>query len=185
MDIITAIFISIGLAMDCFTVSVACAAHATTLRRKSYLVPALSFGLFQGSMFLAGIFIGAGFGKIFEAVDHWIAFALLAIIGTKMIFQKKKEECEDEKCMLENPYVLLVLSLATSIDALVVGFGAGLLRGDIFFPTALIGFTSFLLTVIGMEIGKKFGHIVEKRAEIIGGIILFGIGLKILITHLS
>jgi len=185
MDIITVFFISVGLAMDCFAVSIACTANLRSLKPHNYLIPGISFGLFQASMFLGGLFLGSGLSRFIQVVDHWIAFGLLLGIGLKMIFQKRKEDCEEEKCMLENPSVLLVLSVATSIDALVVGFGIGVLKSSIIIPTLMIGVVTFLLTIIGRGLGKKLGSLFAKKAEILGGLILIGIGVKILITHLS
>ena len=183
MDFLTALFISVGLGMDCFAVSTACAANTSQMKTSTMLLPALSFGLFQASMFLAGIFVGEGLSRFMQSFDHWVAFIILSAIALKMIFHNKKSG-EDEKCMLENPYVLLVLSVATSIDALVVGFSAGLLKSSVFMPTVTIGAASFMMTIAGEFMGKKIGKRIERKAQIVGGVILLLIGTKILISHL-
>jgi putative Mn2+ efflux pump MntP len=121
-----------------------------------------------------------------EPVDHWIAFGLLAFIGGKMVYEALKKQDEDaEVCDPTKGWRLVMLSIATSIDALAVGLSLALLGVSIWYPALVIGIVAGVLTVVGMELGKRFGALLGRRMEIVGGIILIGIGVKILIEHLS
>jgi putative Mn2+ efflux pump MntP len=120
-----------------------------------------------------------------SSIDHWIAFGLLGIIGLKMILESKEMETDKKQADPLNIYTLLILSVATSIDALAVGLSLSLLNISIITPSVIIGATTFLISFIGVFIGNRVGHFFEKKIEIAGGIILIAIGVKILIEHLS
>ena len=146
---------------------------------------ALFFGGFQALMPLLGSLAGLGLRDYIAAYDHWIAFGLLGFIGGKMIYEAFKMEAAEKNLDPSNLLILLTLSVATSIDALAVGFTLSLLVSSLAVAVAGIGLITFGLSYAGVAIGKRFGHFFESKIEILGGIILIGIGLKILIEHLS
>jgi putative Mn2+ efflux pump MntP len=135
---------------------------------------------------IIGWLAGRTVSEYIEPVDHWIAFGLLAFIGGKMVYEALKKQDEDaEVCDPTKGWRLVMLSIATSIDALAVGLSLALLGVSIWYPALVIGIVAGVLTVVGMELGKRFGALLGRRMEIVGGIILIGIGVKILIEHLS
>jgi len=186
MDILSIIILGIGLAMDCFAVSVSKGVCAKKLHFFSTLKMALLFGFFQGIMPLIGFFAGISFAHQIEAFDHWVAFVLLFIIGGKMIYeglQPHDPDCSTDK----NPFkwsTLISLAIATSIDALATGIIFINYPHLIWISIAIIGIISFLFSFLGMYIGVRFGNKFHVKVEVIGGIILIGIGLKILIEHI-
>jgi len=194
MSFISLVLIAFGLSMDAFAVSITNGIVVKHIRLKDALRIGAFFGFFQALMPLTGWALGINFKSYIVAVDHWIAFILLGFIGIRMIISTLKEEkeqedsediSEDEK-ESENPLsfkVLLLLSIATSIDALAVGISFAFLNVKILSSALVIGLITFLLSSIGVLIGKKFGDLFQKKAEIIGGAILTLIGLKILIEH--
>lgn len=170
--------------MDCFAVSICYGFLAKKIRWKPVLRMALFFGGFQAVMPLIGWLVGLSMKNLISEVDHWIAFGLLGFIGIKMIVEaiRKKEGAE---CIQFNKIsVLLSLSLATSIDALIVGMSFALLAVNIVMAVLIIGLTAAVFTVAGIIMGKRYGWLLGKKAEITGGIVLIGIGAKILIEHL-
>jgi len=185
MDTITILLIALGLAMDAFAVSVTSGFAIKSLRINHALRIASFFGSFQAIMPVAGWLAGLSLINIISAFDHWVAFGLLSIIGLKMIFESTKMQPDKKKADPLNIYVLLVLSVATSIDALAIGFTLSLLNVFIATPSIIIGIVTFALSFIGVYIGNRFGHFFENKIEAIGGLILIGIGIRILIEHLS
>ena len=187
MSLITIIFIAFGLALDAFAVSIASGVTIKELRINQALKVALSFGLFQAFMPLIGWLAGLTLRDFISGIDHWVAFTLLSLIGLKMIYESLKLESNDKKKGMDplNIYVLLILSIATSIDALAVGLSFAFLKIFIVTPVIIIGIITFLLSLLGIAIGKRLGHFFEKKIEIVGGLVLIGIGIKILIEHLS
>jgi len=170
--------------MDAFAVSVTSGIAIKNLRLKHALLIAVTFGGFQAIMPVIGWFAGIGIQQRLCNLDHWIAFVLLSIIGGKMIYEAFQLD-DAEKA--DNPLkagVLLVLGIATSIDALAVGVTFAMIKVAIFTPIAFIGSVTFVLCLAGVYIGNAFGHFFEKKIEIFGGMVLIGIGLKILIQHL-
>jgi putative Mn2+ efflux pump MntP len=143
---------------------------------------AFFFGAFQGLMPVAGWFMGSGLRVYLAHVDHWVAFALLSFIGLKMIYESRKMNSKEKK--IENLYVLLILSVATSIDALAVGLSLSFLNVSIITPAVVISIVTFLFSFAGVLIGNRLGHFFERKIEVVGGLILILIGLKILIEHL-
>ena len=185
MDIISIIFIAFGLAMDAFAVSITSGSTIKSLKINNALKIGIFFGLFQAIMPLIGWLAGLSFRDFISGVDHWIAFGLLSVIGCKMIYESSKMELNKKKINPLNVYVLLMLSVATSIDALAVGLSLSFLNVSIALPAIIIGIVTFLLSVLGVYFGNRFGHYFERKIEIIGGLILICIGIKILIEHLT
>ena len=179
------ILIAISLAMDCFAVSIAGGATVTKLKIKDALKIGLSFGLFQAVMPLIGWFIGLSFRELIENTGHWVAFGLLCAIGIKMIYETLKSRNEKRKINLVKLPLLLVLSVATSIDALAAGISFSLLNISLYLSAAIIGLFAFVFSISGYIIGNKIGHFLENKVGLIGGIILIGIGVKILVENLA
>jgi len=183
VDIVTVLLIAGGLAMDAFAVSIA---HGMTLqnsRVSSGLIIAGSFGAFQAFMPVLGWLVGLSFIELISGFDHWLAFGLLALIGGKMVYSAIGNPKEEKGTKLTAP-ALLILSLATSIDALAVGLSFSLLRISITTPVIIIGGVTFLLSFIGFSFGNKLGKLLERKVQAIGGIVLIAIGIKILLEHL-
>ena len=181
---INLILISISLAMDCFAVSIAGGATVTRPKIQNALKIGLSFGFFQAIMPLIGWAIGFSFRNLIENVDHWIAFSLLLIIGIKMLYEAFKKSPKEDKTGITRISTLLILSVATSIDALVVGISLSIIGISVFLSILIIGLFAFIFSVSGYYLGHRIGKVVGNKMEIIGGIILIGIGIKILIEHL-
>ena len=190
MGIIELLLTGVGLAMDAFAVSVCKGLSMKKINYGHAFMIALFFGVFQGMMPFLGWALGTQFKDYIVSVDHWIAFVLLAIIGGKMLkeaFESGKEDeekAEDDGGKL-NYKELFLLAIATSIDALAVGVTFAFLNVNIYLAIAIIGVVTFLLSFVGVVIGNVFGSKFEKGAQIAGGVILIGIGLKILLEHLG
>ena len=185
MDIVSIIFIAFGLAMDAFAVSITSGLAIKKLKINSALKIALFFGIFQAVMPLIGWLAGLSFRNFIVGIDHWIAFGLLTVIGCKMIYESTTMELDKKKVDPLNFYVLFILSIATSIDALAVGLSLSFLKVFIAIPAVIIGIVTFSLSIFGVYFGNRFGHYFERKIEMAGGVILIGIGIKILIEHLT
>jgi len=185
MELLTIILLAVGLAMDAFAVSIVTGSIYKELHIRHALRMALFFGGFQSLMPLVGSLAGLGLRGYISAYDHWIAFGLLGLIGGKMIYEAFQIEAAEKKLDPSSLLILLTLSVATSIDALAVGFTLSLLVSSLAFAVTIIGLITFGLSYAGVSIGKRFGHFCESKIEILGGLILIGIGLKILIEHLT
>ena len=179
--------IAVALAMDCFAVTLGLACGARGLTMKQAVRMAATFGGFQFVMPVAGWFAGDRLLSLIRGFDHWFAFGLLALIGGRMIYESFGLSDEEKACRPDQTQGarLIILALATSIDALAVGLSLGVIRTNILYPAAIIGVTSFVLTVVGGKLGPVVGRIVGRRAELLGGLILIGIGIKIIIEHLA
>ena len=187
MGLIELFLLAVGLSMDAFAVSVCKGLSTQKLTWKHYLTIGLWFGGFQALMPTIGYFLGSTFESYITSVDHWAAFVLLAIIGVNMIREGlRKDETEEDQSASFSFQTMLVLAVATSIDALAVGITFALLPG-VNLPAAVsfIGATTFLLSAIGLKVGNVFGLKYKSRAEIAGGAILVLLGLKILLEHLG
>lgn len=184
MEIIELILISVGLSMDAFAVSICKGLSVRNLKLRHAAVTGLFFGGFQALMPLMGYLLGSQFKEYITAIDHWIAFGLLLIIGINMIRESRNEHCENfsDTFSLKN---MIVLSVATSIDALAIGVTFAFLQVDILPAVSLIGIITFIFSAIGVKIGHAFGMKFKSKAEFAGGVILIGIGLKILVEHLN
>ncbi|NLL06297.1 MAG: manganese efflux pump [Clostridiaceae bacterium] len=174
---------ALGLAMDAFAVSISCGLSDAKNTSRNALNAGIAFGLFQGGMTALGWFAGLSFRNWIENIDHWVAFGLLGIIGAKMIWEAF--DGEKECIALTSFKVLITLAIATSIDALAVGISFSALKVDILFPAIVIGLITFVLSYIGVFLGKMIGCNTKfkKYIDIFGGVILIGIGLKIMLEH--
>jgi len=197
MSFVEILMIGIGLSMDAFSVSIC---KGLTTKRFSWriaLTCGLWFGFFQALMPLIGFFLGSQFEQYITSVDHWIAFGLLFLIGTNMIREATKQSTDDDNGLLRSARndgpvaspigfrTMLLLAVATSIDALAVGISFACIQVKIWSSVLIIGLTTFLFSIIGVKIGNAFGSKFEKSAGVVGGIILILIGLKILLEHLG
>lgn len=182
--------IALALAMDCFAVSVVCGVIIRKREAGIMLTLAFLFGFFQAMMPLIGWLLTSSFSAYLEAVDHWVAFGMLAFIGGKMILDSFKGE-DEEHINPRSFRTQIALAVATSIDALAVGITYACTGyntiGQMTLPLVTIGIVSFLMSILGFTLGVRFGDTVNRkmRPELLGGIILLGIGVKILIEHLS
>ena len=184
MGIVELLLLAVGLSMDAFAVSVCKGLATRQIKLKHYLIIGAWFGGFQALMPLTGYFLGTLFEKYIVRYDHWIAFGLLVYIGGNMIHEalSKDEGPSDASFAFKN---MLLLALATSIDALAVGVTFAFLQVDIVPAVSFIGATTFVLSCIGVKIGHVFGTQYKARAELFGGIVLILMGLKILLEHLG
>jgi manganese efflux pump family protein len=184
MDLISLFLLGLGLAMDSVAVSVVGGIAAGKHGRKSLptaLKLAVTFGVFQALMLVVGYFAGEVADRYLAAVDHWIAFALLAFIGGRMVYESRKDE-EAERLPF-GIVALLLAGVATSIDALAVGLSLGLLQVDIFLSAIIVGGVTFALCVPAALLGGRLGGKFSKHAELIGGVILIGLAFRILYEH--
>lgn len=183
LSLVSLFIIAVGLSMDAFAASICKGLSMQKMNWKNALKAGLYFGGFQAAMPLIGYFLGVQFRNKIEAIDHWIAFVLLAFIGASMI-KKSMEESEE---MNDNFDVktMLLLAVATSIDALAVGVSFAFLKVNIVPAVIFIGVCTFALSIIGTKIGNVFGSKYKSKAELAGGIILIAMGLKILLEHLG
>ena len=185
---ITELFIlAVGLSMDAFAVAICKGLAMKKCRLSSALIVGLYFGFFQAGMPVIGYFLAASFSDKITGVDHWIAFALLAIIGGNMIREAVKRDCDEAPDASLKFSKMLVLALATSIDALAVGVSFALVKPvcGIGAAAATIGVTTLILSMAGVKIGNIFGIKYKSKAELCGGIILILLGIKILLEHLG
>lgn len=184
MGMMELFLIAVGLSMDAFAVAVCKGLALRKVNLGQMALVGLWFGGFQALMPLAGYFVGVQFKEQITAIDHWIAFALLAIIGGNMIRESlsKEEECPDASLSVK---AMLPMAVATSIDALAVGVTFAFLRVTIVPAVSIIGCTTFCLSVTGVAVGNFFGTRYQRRAELAGGIILVLLGSKILLEHLG
>lgn len=191
-QLITYALAALGLSMDAFAVSVSSGICIPNLKFRHGLRAAVFFGLFQFLMPLAGYSAGSAFRDLIRGYDHWIAFGLLAFVGARMIKEgfgiRTDAACDEEELRRRNILdlgTLVLLSIATSIDALAVGLSFSVLGQPILLPAAIIGVLTFLVCLAGCEFGKRLGAVFERWAEVAGGAVLIGIGVKILAEHLS
>ncbi len=189
MDLFSLFLIAIGLAMDAFSVSVTDGIILKgKLKFRNALKIGLFFGIFQAVMPCIGYVLGFNFKSYIESVDHWVALILLGFIGGKMLYDGIRGG-DDEEAELEgkNPLdnkVLTILAVATSIDALAVGITLATMDCSLALASGVIGTVAFVLSIVGVYIGNKCGNLFGNKADIVGGLVLVGIGLKILIEHL-
>jgi len=170
--------------MDTFAVSIVSGSAYKQLKIRHAFRMAVFFGGFQAIMPLVGCLAGMSVKEYIAGFDHWVAFTLLSAVGAKMIYESFKITKAEENFNPENILVLLALAVATSIDALVVGITLSFLRIPIAIAVIIIGLVTFVLSYLGVYIGKRFGHFFESKIEAIGGLAIIALGLKILIQHL-
>lgn len=176
--------VGVGLAMDAFAVSVCKGLSMKKINWKSAIIIALYFGAFQALMPVIGYLLGAAFSNAVENIDHWIAFILLSAIGINMIKESTDDELDKRNDRVDFK-TMIVLAIATSIDALAIGVTFSFLKTNIILAITIIGTVTFILSLAGVVIGNKFGDKLQNKAELLGGIVLIGIGIKILLEHLS
>ena len=182
MGILEILLVSIGLAMDAFAVSICKGLSMKKMNWKNAIIVGLYFGIFQGLMPIIGYFLGSTFESFVTQIDHWIAFGLLGFIGINMLkeaFSKDSENCNDSIDFK----TMIILAIATSIDALAVGITFAFLKVNVILAATMIGVLTFLISVLGIKIGNKFGDKYERKAETVGGLILIFMGIKILLEH--
>lgn len=184
IDSLSIFIIAVGLAIDCFAVSISGSIALRKVSPAQMLRVALAFGAFQAGMTALGWLLGQTVVDLIESFDHWIAFGLLTLVGAHMLWESFRADTDGKKVDITKWLTLLVLSIATSIDALAVGVSFAFLEVNLAYACAVIGAAAFVLSIAGLALGKRLGKIVGKRAEIIGGIVLIGIGVRILLDHL-
>jgi putative Mn2+ efflux pump MntP len=185
MALFEIVLIAIRLSMDAFAVSITLGLQAGKPKAREILTPGIFFGFFQALMPITGFFAGIYFANRIQEIDHWIAFVLLGIIGGKMIKDSFSKDEDDE--LDENHFKfgkMLVLAIATSIDALAVGITFAFFKVEIFKAAIIIGLITFVISMSGVKIGSIFGTKFKSKAEFVGGAVLVLLGIKILIEHL-
>ncbi|MBD8941633.1 MAG: manganese efflux pump [Clostridiales bacterium] len=185
MGILELLILAIGLSMDAFAVSVCKGLAMKKLEFKNMAIVGLWFGGFQALMPTIGYFLGVQFKNQITAIDHWIAFVLLGIIGANMIKEACSKDDEEEVKANLDVKTMFMLAIATSIDALAVGITFAFLSVNLVHAVTFIGITTFILSAVGVGIGNIFGTKYKAKAEITGGIILILLGIKILLEHLG
>lgn len=183
MSILEIILTSVGLSMDAFAVSICKGLSLKKIDVKKCFIIGLYFGFFQAIMPLIGYFLGVNMKEFIMSIDHWIVFVLLAMIGINMVLEAFREENNiNDKIDFKT---MIMLAIATSIDALAVGITFAFLEVNILLAVSLIGIITFAICMIGVKIGNIFGNKYEKKAQVFGGVILILLGLKILLEHLG
>ncbi len=185
MGIVEIIIIGFSLAMDAFAVSLSKGLASVKYKIKNSIICGIWFGVFQMLMPLIGCFLGQRFASSIQAFDHWIAFVLLALIGSNMLKEAFSNDDEEDASSSYNIKSMFPLAVATAIDALAVGITFAFLGVNIWLAIAIIGAITFITSGLGVKIGSIFGEKYAKRAEISGGILLILMGVKILIEHLG
>ncbi len=185
MSIATSLIIAVGLAMDAFAVSLGIGTTGRARRVRPIFRLSFHMGLFQGLMTFLGWLAGSSIASLISQVDHWVALALLAFVGLRMV--KSGLSCEEEECQPDPSRggTLLMLCIATSIDAMAVGLGLAMLEVDILSASLIIGVVTLGLSLFGLLAGDQLGSRFGKHMEVLGGILLCGIGVRILISHLA
>lgn len=184
MGLIELVILSVGLAMDAFAVAVCKGLSMPKMNWKKGLVIGAYFGIFQALMPAIGYLLGVNFQENIQSVDHWIAFILLGIIGLNMLKESISKETETANDSIKFKD-MLILAIATSIDALAIGITFAFLKVNVWIAIGLIGIITFAISVLGVKIGNVFGCKYEKKAEFAGGLILMLLGTKILLEHLE
>ena len=188
MDFVELLLIGVGLSMDAFAVAICKGLGMSRLNMKQAAVIALFFGAFQAIMPFIGWAAGSWLADLITPIDHWVAFALLAFVGGKMLWDAFHEEGDDDPDEMDAKLdlkELLMLAIATSIDALAVGITFAFLQVSIVPSVTIIGCTTFVISFAGVAVGHFFGARFEKPATIVGGVVLILIGVKILLEHLG
>jgi len=185
LDLASLLLIAVGLSADCFAVALGVSISGGGISSRRMLRTALAFGTAQTLMTAIGWAVGSTIVDLISSYDHWVAFGLLAVIGGRMLWESlHSEESEAGSKDATRGFALLLLSVATSIDALAVGLSFAFLEVNIALAALIIGGVAFAITALGFLLGRKASHILGKRAEAVGGLILIAIGLRVLLTHL-
>lgn len=184
MNLVEILLVAVGLAMDAFAVAMGVGSLASSTGPRPTFRLSFHFGLFQFLMPVLGWIVGSGVARYIEAVDHWVAFGLLALVGVRMVRSGLDPDGEGFKTDPTRGRTLVMLSVATSIDAFAIGLGLAMLEINIVYPSTIIGIVAAGFTLLGLVLGNRLGEWFGKRMEVIGGAILIGIGLRILFQHL-
>ena len=185
MDLIAVPLIAVGLSMDCLAVAIGGSISMPGVSHRQILRVAFAFGLFQFGMLVAGWYAGQTVVEIVEAYDHWIAFGLLLLVGAHMLWEAiHGEEGNPRRTDITRGLALLTLSIATSIDSLGVGLSLAFVESKVWLAALIVGCVCFLITAAGFYTGKRVGGRLGRWADALGGLVLIGIGIRILITHL-
>ena len=184
MGFVELILIAVGLAMDAFAVSVGKGLTVSEVHPRHALTAGLWFGGFQALMPIIGYYLGSSFAHVVSSVDHWVAFALLLLIGLNMIRESiwGDEDCHDSDFGARK---MSIMAIATSIDALTIGITFAFLYVNIWYAASVIGIITMLLSVVGVLLGSRFGAKIGSKAGILGGVVLIALGVKILLEHLG
>lgn len=180
----TSLLIALGLAMDSFAVSLGVGTGQQVVDRRSKLRLAFHLGLFQGGLTFLGWLAGSTIANLIGSFDHWLAFGLLVYVGSKMIWEGSRDHSEGYAANPSKGRLMIILSVATSIDAMAVGLSMSFIDTPVLIPSIVIAMVTILLSIIGLNAGKRLGEKLGKRMEIAGGILLILIGVRILISHL-
>ncbi|MGA2489252.1 MAG: manganese efflux pump MntP family protein [Anaerolineales bacterium] len=184
MNFFEILLIALSLAMDAFAVCLSVGTQKQTSGPRPVFRLAFHFGLFQFLMPVIGWFAGTTILRYISAYDHWVAFVLLAFVGIRMVRSGFRTDAEELKNDPSRGWTLILLALATSIDALAIGFSLGVVGVTIWYPAIVIGVVTGLISWLGIFLGNRLGQMFGKRMEIIGGIVLILIGVRILLVHL-
>lgn len=192
MSFSSILLLAVGLAMDATAVAAARGLAAPRITARHVALVAAFFGGFQALMPLVGFgigaFVGARVGPLVQSIDHWVAFALLAGLGGKMLWEARGDDDDDDGAPEEDLFggkAMFLLAIATSIDALAVGITLPLLGADLLLSCATIGVTTAVLSAAGLFLGRRFGALLGRRLDALGGIVLIGLGVKLLVEHLT
>ena len=184
VDLISVPLIAVGLSMDCLAVAIAGSISMQSTTLSQVLRISIAFGLFQFGMLVGGWYAGQTVVELVEAFDHWIAFGLLLVVGGRMLWEAIRRETENPKHTdITKGLALITLSIATSIDSLGVGLSLAFLGSRIWLAALIVGGVSFLITAAGFYTGRRVGGRLGRWADALGGLVLIGIGARILITH--
>ena len=185
MHILDVLLVAVGLAMDACVVSAGAGASGRSTGHRASFRLGFHFGLFQFLMPILGWFAGSAIASTIASVDHWIAFAVLAVVGARMIKGGLDSGEESSSGDPSKGWSLILLSIATSIDALAVGFSLAMIGVEIWFPAVVIGLVTAAMSVMGLHLGARLGSRFGSRMEVVGGVILILVGVRIVIEHLT
>lgn len=184
MDFITIIAVALGLSFDTFAVSLSLGIVSNKILFRQAIPVALVLAIFQAGLLVIGFFLGSIISDVVKAADHWIALVLLGVLGVKMMIEGIRGEGKNEIKNPNSPLTLITIGIGTSIDAFAVGISFALLDLRIWFSGIIIGAVTFLASMIAIRIGKSAGDMLGKKVEIVGGLILIAIGIKIFLEHM-
>jgi manganese efflux pump family protein len=184
MGLLEVIVIAVGLAMDAFAVSLGIGTAGQATGPRPLFRLSFHFGLFQALMPILGWFAGSTFAGLISGFDHWLAMGLLGFVGGRMIRSGLDPEAAPRACDPSRGGTLLMLCIATSIDALAVGLSLAMLRINILYPSVVIGMVTAFMSLVGLLVGRRLGSSFGRRMEVLGGLLLIGIGLRVLLSHL-
>lgn len=185
VDLLSILLIAVSLSLDCFAVAVAGSISMPDVSRRQVLRVAMAFGMFQAGMLVIGWQVGQVVVDIIETFAHWVAFGLLALVGARMIKESLEADEDDRpETDISRGFALLSLSVATSIDALAVGLSLGFLESRLLVAAVAIGGVAFLFTAVGFYFGRRVGSFFGRWAEVLGGVVLIGLGIRIVVVEI-